>query len=100
VLEIIAGTTAGGLAEGSLWAWIAGVNFLHFAILLFGVCTLVLVVVSLMTDPPSKEQLAGLTFATTPKVLLEKAGADWRRRDLILTVVLIIVVAVVWIYFS
>src|SRR5207247_6239241 len=35
------------LAGGTVWFWFASVNFLHFAVLLFVLCTAILVVVSL-----------------------------------------------------
>jgi len=42
--------------------WLAEINFLHFAILLFGICTAVLILVSLFTEKPKQEKLDGLTF--------------------------------------
>jgi solute:Na+ symporter, SSS family len=44
--------------------WLVKMNFLHYAIFMFVVCALVLVVVSLMTPAPERRRLAGLTFAT------------------------------------
>ena len=44
--------------------WLVKVNFLHYAIFMFVVCSLVLVVVSMMTPAPDRRKLAGLTFAT------------------------------------
>jgi SSS family solute:Na+ symporter len=77
----------------------ANINFLHFAFLLFLVCILVLVVVSYLTSYPSAEKLAGLTIHT---ITNEGGGEDegWKKRDFILSVLLIICVGVVWIYFS
>jgi len=92
-----------GSLHGLLRAY-ADVNFLHFAVFLFAICTAVLVVVSLLTPPQTDAQLAGLTFATA-----EAGGAaglpdgvprsDRRRRDVWLSVVLAACVAAVWIYF-
>lgn len=54
------------LGNNSGWSWVTGnsllsgyasINFLHFAILLFIISGVILVAVSLMTDPPSKENL-------------------------------------------
>lgn len=44
--------------------WIVDMNFLHYAIFMFVVCTVVLVVVSMMYPAPDRKKLAGLTFAT------------------------------------
>src|SRR5262249_10684582 len=44
--------------------WLVDMNFLHYAIFMFIVCTGVLVVISLMTPAPERRKLAGLTFAT------------------------------------
>ena len=44
--------------------WLLDMNFLHYAILMFVICSGVLVVVSLLTPAPDRRKLAGLTFAT------------------------------------
>ncbi|PAP74950.1 sodium:solute symporter [Rubrivirga marina] len=88
-----------------------GMNFLHFAIALFLVCSAVLVAVSLMTAPPPADKIDGLTFGTASRPLSgpaqiavpEKVLASdpaWRRVDVILTAVLLLCVAAVWIVFS
>ncbi|MDX1583065.1 MAG: sodium:solute symporter [Thermoanaerobaculia bacterium] len=98
VLELTKGSTDG------LLYWYADINFLHFAILLFAICTVVLVAVSLLTPAQSDEQLAGLTFATASAgaekldVGLESDPA-WKRRDLWLSILLAICVGIVWLYF-
>jgi SSS family solute:Na+ symporter len=47
----------------------ATMNFLHFAALLFAICVVVMVLVSFTAPAPSREQLAGLTYATAgPRV--------------------------------
>jgi SSS family solute:Na+ symporter len=76
----------------------ATMNFLHFAIFLFVVCSVVLVVVSLATPPPPREQVAGLTFATKAAVSTT-SDARWRARDKLLSALLIVCVLVVWIWF-
>ncbi|GMV92243.1 MAG: solute:sodium symporter family transporter [Candidatus Hydrogenedentota bacterium] len=91
----------GSLGDGLLF-YIATINFLHFALVLFAVCTGILVVVSLLTRPVPNEQLRGLTFQTVEKeaaiegIELEARG---KRLNLGLTVVLLIVVTGVLIYF-
>lgn len=84
--------------EGWLYAY-ADINFLHFAAILFVVCAVVLVVVSLLTAPPPRERTEGLTMGGA---VLRSAGAQapaWRRTDMVLTAGLILAVAAVWLYF-
>src|SRR6201997_1684589 len=63
VLEL-ADRGTGGHFTSSLVRWIVDMNFLHYAIFMFAVCSLVLVGVSLATPAPERRKLAGLTFAT------------------------------------
>jgi SSS family solute:Na+ symporter len=77
----------------------ANINFLHFAFLLFIVCTLVLIVVSYFTAQPIAQKVDGLTIHTTSGGGRGE-GDQWKRRDFLLSVLLIICVGVIWIYFS
>jgi SSS family solute:Na+ symporter len=92
-------------ALGGGLLWYASVNFLHFAIVLFAVCTAVLVIVSLVTPAEPREKLAGLTFATAAdggggqEDELMKSDPAWRRKDFWLSVLLVICVFVVWLAF-
>ena len=82
----------------------AEINFLHFAVLLFIVCSAVLVGLSLTAPAPDNSQLAGLTFATPepPQGSAELPPSEpcWRRHDLILSGVVLGLVVLIWIYFS
>jgi len=98
VLELTKESTSG------LLHWYAEINFLHFAVFLFAVCTGVLIVVSLLTRAEPDAKLAGLTFATatagdngTERGL--ESSSRWRRHDLLLSIVLVIAVAAVWLTF-
>jgi SSS family solute:Na+ symporter len=77
----------------------ADLNFLHFAFLLFLFCTLVLVIVSYLTSEPSAKKVEGLTIHTTKREIDIK-DKSWKTRDLILSVLLILLVGIVWVYFS
>jgi solute:Na+ symporter, SSS family len=96
--------------SGFLHAY-ATVNFLNFAALLFLVCSVILVVVSLLTRAPAPSKVAGLTFATAQEAMggvepIEAVGdrgvSDpvWRRLDARLSVFVVLLVALVMIYFS
>ncbi len=84
------------LSEG----WVLSVvtmNFLHFAILLFTVCVVVLVGVSLLCPAEPAAKLEGLTFST-----MERDGprTTMHRKNVWLSGVLILAVVAVWLYFS
>lgn len=107
VLELANGVERNGLPAGSVWEAIAELNFLHVAIVLFAICVLVLVVVSLLTSPPPRARVAGLTFETAseavegaPLEIQETRNPTWRKQDLLLSICLIVVVVAVWLYFS
>ena len=76
----------------------ATMNFLHFAVFLFIVCSVILLVVSLATPAPAPEKTAGLTFASK-RPAESTSNAAWRRRDFILSIVLVVCVLAVWMYF-
>jgi SSS family solute:Na+ symporter len=85
-----------GSLDGMLLSY-ATMNFLHFAIFLFVVCSVILVVVSLATPPPAPDKVAGLTFAT--KTTVQTSEPQWRAKDRMLSIVLVVIVLAVWIYF-
>ncbi len=82
--------------DGWLYAF-ADINFLHFAVFLFILCSVVLIVVSMTAPAPSAEKVAGLTYETSTA---SDANPAWKRRDLQLSILLVFVVGAVWIYFS
>lgn len=63
ILEL-ADRAGGGQLESTSVGWLIKMNFLHYAIFMFVICSLVLVGVSLVTPAPERKKLAGLTFAT------------------------------------
>jgi SSS family solute:Na+ symporter len=111
ILELINGASRDGLPSGTLVETIAEINFLHFAVMLFIVCMAILIGVSLLTAAPVREKVAGLTFALAEETVAGQPETDeiaadlesdpaWRRWDLILTVVLIICIGCIWLYFT
>ncbi len=76
----------------------ADINFLHFAVFLFIVCSAVLVGASLTAPAPSDEKLTNLTYSTTAKTV--ESDPVWKRRDLQFSVLLALIVGAIWIYFS
>jgi len=88
--------------------WLIDMNFLHYSILMFVICSIILVGVSLMYPAPERKQLAGLTFATVEdKVESVHVDAPHLRREtpgehrlnLAFTLILLATVIGLWIYF-
>ena len=88
--------------------WLVDMNFLHYAIFMFVVCTVVLVGVSLMYPAPDRKKLAGLTFATVgekmdiegvERVSLARETRSEYLTNVALTCLLLAVVIGLWIYF-
>src|SRR5713226_9604194 len=90
--------------------WIIDMNFLHYAIFMFVVCSLVLIAVSLMTPAPDRRKLAGLTFATVDEKMdtiplhgIERKPAKEtpteRMLNIVFSLALLATVVGLWIYF-
>jgi SSS family solute:Na+ symporter len=97
--RLIAEINKDSLGTGILY-WYSDINFLHFAILLFVICAVTLTVVSLMTPEPSESEVAGITFQTRARRSASDRDASWRRTDLRLSITVIVIVGLIWLYFS
>jgi solute:Na+ symporter, SSS family len=74
--------------------YVASVNFLHYAVFLFVVCSAVLVSVSLATETPDRKKLINLTFAESPGLHAERTpGHLW---NVAASVVLVGILIVLW----
>ena len=108
VLEIV-DQAHGGHYFGNPARCLVDMNFLHYAILMFVVCSLVLVVVSLMGSAPERRRLAGLTFATVSEKIdavvlntVPTPAAESRtehRINVIFSLLLVATVVCLWVYF-
>ncbi len=78
----------------------ATLNFLYFCIVLFIICVIVIVAVSLLTEKPSEEQLNGLTYATTVAEDRAASRASWTTLDVVLSLIVFIFIVGVFVYFS
>jgi SSS family solute:Na+ symporter len=82
------------------WGWLSGINFLYFAPTLFLISVLILVVVSLVTAAPAREQLVGLTYSTVLAEDQAKSRASWGMTEVVHTVIILGIIAAILIYFS
>src|SRR6266403_1761054 len=110
ILELM-DRAAGGRAFGnSVLRELVDMNFLHYSILMFAICCVVLICVSLMTPAPERKKLAGLTFATVDdkmdvtlvRALDRKPAAETateHRLNVIFSLALIAAVVGLWFHF-
>ena len=78
----------------------ATINFLYFCIYLFLFSIALMVTVSLLTPKPDDEHIKGLTFATTVAADRATSRASWNKKDVILSLIIVVIVIGVFIYFS
>ncbi len=93
------------LADGSLFHAYATMNFLHFAIVLFAICSALLIAVSLITRPMPDDKLKNLTFQSVGDVPPEiearvTVNAALLTKHIVVTVLLVVAVLAIWWYFS
>src|SRR2546426_10833093 len=100
ILELSNKASCGVLPPGTLWHWIATINFLHYAVLLFVICTFVLFIVSMMTPPPPREKTEGLTYGGAPPPTAAGETKDERKFEVGLSVLLALLLGVLWIVFA
>ena len=89
----------GSLESGTFVWWLASVNFLHFAALLFLLCSIILVLVSLATPPPTAERVADLTLQTAATVSEADQVSGGRSLTIVMSVVLAGAIGVLWFIF-
>jgi SSS family solute:Na+ symporter len=99
----------GGVGAPGSIQWLIAMNFLHYAIVMFVACCVVLVGVSLVTPAPDRKKLAGLTFATvgdkmdiTPVAGPYKPAAETaseHRLNVAFSVVLVLTIILLYIKF-
>jgi len=90
---------SGSSLQGILLQY-ANVNFLYFAPTLFLISVILMIVVSFATKEPSKKQLEGLCYATLTEKDKAESRASWTKLDVVLTVIVLLIIAAIMIYFS
>ncbi len=78
----------------------ADVNFLYFCFYLFVACIGIMVIISFLTTEPSEGKIRGLTYSTTVAEDKKASRESWNTRDVILSVVVLVIIALVMISFS
>ncbi|MBD3291159.1 sodium/solute symporter, partial [candidate division KSB1 bacterium] len=75
------------------------INWLHFCEGLFVFTILIIVIVSLFTRKPSREQLEGLTYASSTPEQKQETRESWDKWDVIHSGIIVGVIVLFYIYF-
>lgn len=94
VFELMKGSLSGVLYD------FATMNFLYFCIALFVFSVVLMIVVSLASPAPDEANIKGLTFATTVAEDKKASRASWTRKDVILTLLVLVFIIAIFMYFS
>ena len=84
--------------------WFVEMNFLHFAIFLFGVSTLVLFTVSKFTSESRTKNIDGLTFATSDQLQsdyankIQSTDRSWNNWNILFSVILVGLIIILWVF--
>jgi SSS family solute:Na+ symporter len=90
VLRLVLELNKASLSGASLW--LADINFLHFALLLFVLCSMVLIAVSLLTPVQQNAELALVTYAP--------GQTPFKKDQVAYSLGLVGLIAVLWIWFA
>jgi SSS family solute:Na+ symporter len=91
---------AGKFAEGSVLQAIGDYNFLFASGWLLAISILVVVIVSLLTDPPRAEQIENLTYSTATPEQRKENRDSWNKWDVLATAGVLGLVFAMYLYFS
>ncbi|MDR2928079.1 MAG: sodium:solute symporter [Cytophagaceae bacterium] len=75
------------------------INWLFFCGWMLLLCIIVVVLVSLFTEAPSKEKIQGLVFGTATKEQLAEMRNSWNKWDIIHTCIILGITVAFYIYF-
>jgi SSS family solute:Na+ symporter len=83
--------------------WMIEINYMHFAILLFGISIVMMIIISSMTPAPTQAQLNGTTFKFAGNIDLNESykveSPKWRRRNKIISILLLLAVLALYAIF-
>ena len=74
-------------------------NWLFFCGVMLVVCCLVVIIVSLCTEAPSKEKIQGLVFGTSTPEQIEATRNSWNHWDVIHTIIILAITIAFYWYF-
>jgi len=89
-----------GYTEGTFLWIINNVYFQYYSLFIFVVSSVVMIVVSYMTEPPDYEQIQGLTYSTETDEHRQLSRSSWSRRDVVASAGVLVAIVLAYLYFS
>ncbi len=90
--------------RGGMVSFLGEINFLHFAIFLFVISLILMVIISLMTKAPGKDKLKGFTLKYANEIVKDEAykqeTGKYKRLNMIATAGIVIILSVYWFIFG
>lgn len=87
-------------AEGSFFWIVNNIFFQYYSLLITIVCIIVFLAVSFATRQPDYQKIGGLTFSTLSAEDRAATRATWNRKDVILSVLLVLLIIAIYTYFT
>jgi SSS family solute:Na+ symporter len=90
----------GGYAEGSFLWIVNNIYFQYYSLLIFVVSVVAMIAVSYATPAPEYGRISGLTYETVTDEHRAESRSSWDRRDVIASVVVLLMIALAYLYFT
>ena len=94
------GSAEGKINDPAFMVAIADFNFLYATGVLMLISVIIMVVVSLMTDPPSEEKTRGLTYGSIHHLAEDEIKNSWDFGNKLMTGLILLLVGGMYLYFS
>ncbi|TVZ17095.1 sodium:solute symporter [Maribacter sp. MAR_2009_72] len=90
----------GSLDPDGILFYLGDMNFLSFGAWFFLFCLIFMVVVSLLTEVPDKEQIVNLTFGTITEEEKNKNKSSYNWVDITVSIIIVLIVIGIMIFFN
>ncbi|MFO7447391.1 MAG: sodium:solute symporter [Ignavibacteriaceae bacterium] len=87
-------------AHGSFLWIVSNIFFQYYSIIILIVSMAVMIVVSYATNVPAYEKISGLTYGTVTEDHKKESRASWNTRDVVASIIVLLLILAAYVYFS
>ena len=87
-------------AEGSFFWFVHHIYFQYYSVLVFAFSAVLMVAVSYLTEPPSEEKIAGLTYATVSEEDRRTSRESWTWVEVAMSIFVLGAILAAYLYFT